>query len=150
MSNKFSKILMLLVAVISLIGLGLFINVSLAGEDPEPLSKAVGPLVAFSTYLLYAAVIVTVILSVLTIVKNPENLKKTLLGLGSLAVLLVISYVLGDSNAVVDAQGAIIEGGEAGATGNQWVGSLIWLSTILVIIGSIFFVYDLIKGLVKS
>lgn len=150
MSNKFSKILMLLVAVISVIGLALFINVSLAGEDPEPLNKAVGPLVAFSTYLLYAAIAVTVVLSVLTLVKNPENLKKTLFGLVALAVLLVISYVLGDSNAVVDAQGAVIEGGEEGAAGNQWVGSLIWLSTALVIIGSIFFVYDLIKGLVKS
>lgn len=150
MSNKFSKFLMLLVALISLIGLILFINVSIAEEDATSISNSVGILVSYSTYLLYSAIITTVILSLLTIVKNPENLKKTLLGLGTLAILLIISYVLGDSDAVVDAQGIVIEGGEEGTTGNQWVGSLIWLSSILVIIGSIFFVYDLVKGLVKS
>lgn len=150
MSNKFSKFLMLLVALISLIGLILFINVSIAEEDATSISNSVGILVGYSTYLLYSAIITTVILSLLTIAKNPENLKKTLLGLGTLAILLIISYVLGDSDAVVDAQGIVIEGGEEGTAGNQWVGSLIWLSSILVIIGSIFFVYDLVKGLVKS
>lgn len=150
MSNKLSKILTVLVAVLAVIGLVLFINVSMAGADPAPLSEAVGPLVAYSTYLLYAAIAVTIILSLFNLVKNPENLKKTLLGLAVLAVLLVISYLLGDSNAVVDAQGAVIEGGEAGTAPNQWVGSLIWLSSILVIIGGIFFVIDLVKGLVKS
>lgn len=150
MNNKFSKILMLLVALISVIGLALFINVFVSEEGTASLSKAVSILVVFSTYLLYAVVAVTIVLSILTLIKNPDNLKKTLLGVGALAVLLVISYVLGDSNAVLDAQGGVIEGGEEGAAGNQWVGSLIWLSTILVVIGSIFFVYDLIKGLVKS
>lgn len=150
MNSKFSKILTILVAVIAVIGLGLFVGVSMAGEDPEPLDAAVGPLVAFSTYLLYAAVLVTVVLSLWNLVKNPENLKKSLLGLAALGVLLVISYILGDSDAVVNAQGAVLEGGEQGSAVNQWVGSLIWLSAILAVIGGIFFVYDLIKGLVKS
>ena len=44
----------------------------------------------------------------------------------------------------------ILEGGELGAASNQWVGSLIWYSTILVLIGGIFFVVDLAKGLIKS
>lgn len=150
MSNKFSKLLTILVAVIAIIGLVLFINVSAAGEDPKPLSNAVGPLVAFSTYLLYAAIGVTVILSLISLVKNPDNLKKTLLGLAVLGVILVISYFLGDSNPVLDAQGGVIPGGEQGASSNQWVGTLIWYSTILVLIGSAFFIVDLVKGLIKS
>ena len=150
MSSKFSKILTIIVAVLAVIGLALFINVTSVGEDAEPLDAAVGPLVSFSSYLFFAAVGITIILSIFSLVKNPDNLKKTLLGVAVMAVLLVISYSLGDSNPVLDAQGAVIEGGEQGASSNQWVGSLIWLSSILVIIGGIFFVIDLLKGLVKS
>ena len=151
MDSKFSKILTIVVAVLAVIGIVLFINVAATGEDDiEALNAVVSPLISFSTYLFYASVVVTIVLSILGLIKNPENLKKTLLGLAALAVLLVISYILGDSDAVLDSQGLVLEGGEEGATSNQWVGSLIWYSTILVLIGGIFFVFDLLKGLIKS
>ena len=67
-----------------------------------------------------------------------------------MGVLLVIAYILGDSEAVLDAQGNVLKGGELGAASNQWVGSLIWYSSILVLIGGVFFVIDLAKGLVKN
>ena len=150
MNSKFSKILTIIVAVISVIGIALFINVSITDDVPESISGAVGPLIGFSLYLFYAAVIITVALSIRGLVKNPENLKKTLIGLAAMAVLLIIAYILGDSEAVLDAQGNVLKGGELGSSSNQWVGSLIWYSSILVLIGSIFFVYDLAKGLVKN
>lgn len=151
MSDKFSKILTIVVAVISVIGLVLFINVSsVGGDDPKALDAAVGPFVFFSKYLLIAAIGITVVLSFGSLIKNPENIKKTLLGLGVLAVISVLAYVLGDSSPVLDAQGSVIKGGEEGSSINQWVGTLIWYSTILLIIGSIFFVFDLVKGLIKS
>ena len=150
MNSKFSKILTIIVAVISVIGIALFINVSITDDVPESISGAVGPLIGFSLYLFYAAVIITVALSIRGLVKNPENLKKTLIGLAAMAVLLMIAYILGDSEAVLDAQGNVLKGGELGSSSNQWVGSLIWYSSILVLIGGIFFVYDLAKGLVKN
>jgi hypothetical protein len=150
MNSKFSKILTIIVAVISVLGIALFINVSITDDVPESISGAVGPLIGFSLYLFYAAVIITVALSIRGLVKNPENLKKTLIGLAAMAVLLVIAYILGDSEAVLDAQGNVLKGGELGSSSNQWVGSLIWYSSILVLIGGIFFVYDLAKGLVKN
>ncbi len=150
MNSKLSKILAILIAVIAVIGLVLFINVSMAGEDPGPLDAAVGPLVAFSTFLLYATIAIALILSLLGLFKNPEQLKKALLSLGIMAVILIVAYMLGDSEPVLDAQGAVIEGGEAGAASNQWIGTLIWYSTMLIIIGGIFFVFDLVKGLLKS
>jgi len=150
MNSKFSKILTIIVAVISVIGIALFINVSITDDVPESISGAVGPLIGFSLYLFYAAVIITVALSIRGLVKNPENLKKTLIGLAAMGVLLVIAYILGDSEAVLDAQGNVLKGGELGSSSNQWVGSLIWYSSILVLIGGIFFVIDLAKGLVKN
>ena len=137
-------------AVISVIGIALFINVSFTDDVPESISGAVGPLIGFSLYLFYASVLITVVLSIRGLVKNPENLKKTMIGLGAMGVLLVIAYILGDSEAVLDAQGNVLKGGELGSSSNQWVGSLIWYSSILVLIGGIFFVYDLAKGLVKN
>ncbi|MDB4851723.1 hypothetical protein OAH61_04865 [Flavobacteriaceae bacterium] len=150
MNSKFSKILTIIVAVISVIGIALFINVSITDDVPESISGAVGPLIGFSLYLFYAAVLITVVLSIRGLVNNPENLKKTLIGLAAMGVLLVIAYILGDSEAVLDAQGNVLKGGELGSSSNQWVGSLIWYSSILVLIGGIFFVYDLAKGLVKN
>ena len=150
MNSKFSKILTIIVAVLSIIGISLFINVTFTDDVPELISGAVGPLITFSKYLFYAAVIITVGLSIRGLVKNPENLKKTMIGLGAMAVLLVIAYILGDSEPVLDAQGKVLEGGELGAASNQWVGSLIWYSSILVLIGGAFFVIDLAKGLIKS
>ena len=84
-------------------------------------------------------------------VKNPENLKKTLIGLSCNGCSVSYSlYLLGDSEAVLDAQGNVLKGGELGSSSNQWVGSLIWYSSILVLIGGVFFVIDLAKGLVKN
>jgi hypothetical protein len=150
MNSKFSKILTIIVAVLSLIGIALFINVTATDDVPASISSAVGPLILYSTYLFYAAVIITLALSIRGMVKNPENLKKTLLGLAVMVVLLVVSYILGDSDPVFDAQGIVLEGGEQGAASNKWVGSLIWYSLILVVIGGGFFVIDLIKGVIKS
>jgi hypothetical protein len=151
MNSKFSKILTIVVAVISVIGIALFANAaSIDKEEIEALNSAIDPLIFYSTYLVYAAVVITIVLSIIGLVKNPENLKKTLLGLAIMGVLLIVSYILGDSDAVLNTQGVVLEGGEAGASSNQWVGSLIWYSLILVVIGGAFFVYDLLKGLVKS
>ena len=54
------------------------------------------------------------------------------------------------SRKIIQKTGKVLEGGELGAASNQWVGTLIWYSTILVLIGGIFFVIDLAKGLIKS
>lgn len=150
MSKNLSKILTILIAVIFVIGGALFINVMMQDESAEAISGAVSPLIEFSAFLFYAAVIITIVLSILSLVRNPQNLKATIIGVAGLAVLLIISYTLGDSNVVLDANGAILEGGEEGASINQWVGSLIWLSTMLVILGGILFVVDLLKSLIKS
>lgn len=153
--DKLSKYLSILIAVVAVIGGVFFIRVFMAGEDVETnvaiQNSVVSPLVTFSTYLLYATIGVALIASLLGMAKNPENLKKTVIGVAVLGVLLAISYVLADSNPVLDAQGAVIkEGGQAGSSINKWTGTGIWYSLILGAIGTGFFVIDLLKGLVKS
>lgn len=152
---KSNKLLNIAIAVISIIGIFLFIRV--ATEDKEALetsvelqNSVVSPIVYFSTYLLYASVIIAIVLSMISLVRNPDNLKKTLMGLAVLGVIFLISYFTADAAPVLDSQGVVLKGGEEGSTTNQLVGTGIWYSVFLGAIASIFFVWDLVKGLVKS
>ena len=72
------------------------------------------------------------------------------MSLAVLGVIFLISYFTADSAAVLDTQGAVLKGGEEGSTTNQMVGTGIWYSVFLGAIASVFFVWDLVKGLVKS
>jgi len=151
MKNNLSKILNIFIAVIALIGAFLFVRIFMTdGEDVEALNGPVGNIVSFSTILLYFAVGATLVLSLFALFRNPENLKKTLLGVALLGVVLVFAYFLSDSEAVLDTANKVLVGGEAGSTTNQWVGTGIWYSIALGFVASSFFVYDLLKGLVKS
>jgi magnesium-transporting ATPase (P-type) len=152
---KSNKILSIIIALVALVGAFLFIRIFM--EDAEAIetnvdlqNKVISPIIYYSTFLLIATVVITLVLSLWSLVRNPENLKKTLMGLAVLAVLLIVSYFLSDSEAVINAAGGISEGGEAGSSVNKWVGTGIWYSLILGAVASFFFVYDLVKGLIKS
>lgn len=154
-NDKISKLLNLFIALVALIGAILFIRIFMEDSaaienDPEVQNKVISPIIFFSTGLLYLAIGATVVISLIGLVKNPENLKKTLFGLVALGVLLVLAYFTGDSLAVTDPQGKVLEGGEAGSSVNQWVSTGIWYSMFLGIVAGIFFVIDLFKGLFKS
>ena len=153
--NKFSKIITYIVTAIAVVGIILLVRVLMAGEDAVENDVAVqnsvvSPLVSFSQYLLYGVVVVTLVLSLLGLFKNPENLKKTLLAITALGVLFVVAYFMADSDVVIDNANNILEGGEAGSSINQFTGAGIWFSIILGGIGLFFFVIDLVKGLIKS
>ncbi|MCT4699304.1 MULTISPECIES: hypothetical protein [Tenacibaculum] len=143
-----NKVLTLLVAAISLIGIALFVNVVIIDPDnKEAVSDAVSPLVSYSYYLLIGIVIVAIVISLLSMFKNPAALKKTALGIAALAVLFVVSYMLSSNGQVIGA-----DGGELVAEGSisKWVGTGISFTMILGAIAGAFFVVDLLKGIVKS
>jgi hypothetical protein len=149
-----TKILNLLIAAIALIGGILFIRVfsvdaSVIETDVDKQNSIISPLIYFSYYLFLGTVIITVVLSLLGLLSNKDNLIKALKGIGALTVLLIIAYILSDSNVVYDAAGRVQPGGEEGSSVNRWVGAGIWYSIILGGIAGLFFVWDLVKGLIK-
>ena len=155
MKGNLSKILSIFIAVIAVVGAILFVRIFMAdadavATDPETQASVITPIIFFSTSLFYLAVGTAIIMSVLALVKNPESLKKTLLGVLVLGVILALAYFTGDSLPVTDPQGKVLEGGEAGSSVNQWVSTGIWYSMFLGLIAGLFFVWDLLKGLVKS
>jgi hypothetical protein len=154
-NNKLLKYLSLFVAVVAAIGAILFIRIftedtAAIENDPEVQNSIISPIIIFSTALLYLAIGATLILSLLSLVKEPEKLKKAILGVVVLGVILILAYFTGDSAAVADPQGKVLLGGEEGSSTNQWVSTGIWYSLFLLIIAGGFFVFDLLKGLIKS
>ena len=152
--NNFSKILNILIALIAIVGAILFIRIFMADgealqEDVDLQNSLISPIIYFSTILFVATVGIAILLSLWSLVRNPENLKKTLLSLAVLGVLLIVAYSLSDSSVVLDNNGAILAGGEEGSSTNKWVGTGIMYSIILGAIAGFGFVVDLVRGLIK-
>ncbi|PQJ21539.1 hypothetical protein [Tenacibaculum sp. SG-28] len=143
-----NKILTLLVALISIIGIGMYINVSVIDEENvEAISNAVSPLVGYSLWLFIGVVAVAILASLWGLFKNPAALKKTLLGLLVLGVLFVVSYFASSDGQVMGADNNVLA--EQGSV-SKWVGTGITYSIILGAFASVFFVWDILKGIVKS
>ena len=146
---KNNKLITIFVALLSLVGIILFIVAMGADvDDPVAISDAVSPLVTYSLVLLGLTAGVTVLASILSLFKNPAALKKALLGLLGVGVLLIISYILSADGQVIDANEKVIA--TAGSSVSKNTSTGIWLSIILIVIAGGFFVWDLLKGLVKS
>ena len=152
--SKLSKIVTGVAAVIGLIGFFFFIRVLMAGDeaienDAAVQASIVPPFITFSLWVFYITIGVTIFFSLRNMVKNPENLKKTVMSLAILGVVLAVSYMFASDAEVTDVFGKTLKDGAAGAT-SKWVGTGIIYSLVLGGIGLALFVFDLLKGLVKS
>jgi len=162
-NNKLSKILTIVAAVISLIGAFFMVRIIMVGDDTLKIDEAaqgsvIAPFVTFAVILLVLVAATTVILSVAGLVKNPQNLKKTLLGLGILVALLLVTHftasddlatgALGEVIEIKDSQGKIITGDEAKSV-TKWVSGLITFTGILGAAGLGIIGFGIVKNLVK-
>lgn len=153
MNQKLSKILTLVAGFIGLVAFYFFIRIVMIGDetietDADVQASIVSPFINFAKIILIATTAIAVVFSIVNLVKHPQVLKRTLIGLGILAVFLVISYVLASDAAVTDPFGRILPDGEAGSV-SKWVSTGINFSAILGVIGLGFFVVDFVKGLAK-
>ncbi|MFC2109352.1 hypothetical protein ACFLSU_02165 [Bacteroidota bacterium] len=134
MNNNISKILKVLVALIAVVAAFFFVRIVNTGDDAivegQGTLGIVGPLVSFSIVLLIAVAGITVLFSIFSLLKKPEALKKTLMGVVVLGILLAASYGLAADTAVTDVTGQVLEGGEAGAP-SKWVSTGIWYTVLL-------------------
>ena len=144
-----SKVLTILTAVIAILGVAGFVMIANEEKGTAGMESAVAFMVNTAYYLLIATVIITAVLSLVSLFKNPSALKKTLIGIAVLGVVLAISYFTASDAAVYDAQGLIVKGGEAGST-SKWAETGLTYSLILGAVGGAFFIFDLLKGLAKS
>lgn len=153
MSKKFSKILTIVAGLIGFIAFYYFIRILMVGDDvlevdADAQANIISPFISFAIFVLIATGIIAVVFSLINLVKHPHVLKRSLIGVGALAVLLIIAYLISNDAAVTDSVGRILDGGEAGSV-SKWVSTGINFSGILGIIGLSFFVWDFGRSLVK-
>jgi len=156
MNKSFSKILMIVVLVLAVLGVVFYAMTNIdvpaaAGPDRDEalvkLGGVVGTYVSYSIFLLIVAVALALIFSLLNLVKKPALLKKALLSLAVLGIVLAIAYFMADGNEVLNASGEVFEGSEGSVS--RWVGTFINYSMILMIVGGVLFLFDMIKNLIK-
>lgn len=153
MNKQISRVLTLITGVIGLIGFFFFIRIVIEGDtsienDASLQNSILSPFITFSIIALVATTAIAIIFSLLNLFKHPDVLKRTLIGVGVLAVLLIVAYSFASGEAVTDQMGKILPDGEAGSV-SKWVSTLINYSFILGAIGLVFFLYDFVKGLIK-
>ena len=137
MNNNILKILKVVVALIAAVAAYFFIRIISTGDEAIVATLAdgtslgiVGPFVSFTQWLLIIIAALTVLFSIVGLLKKPEALKKTLLGLVVLGVLLGVAYGLAADDAVTDVTGQVLEGGNAGSE-SKWVSTGIWYTVLL-------------------
>ena len=153
MDNKFSKILTLVAGLIGLIAFYFFIRIVMVGDDiietdAEVQASIVSPFINFAKFVLIATALIAVVFSIVNLVKHPQVLKRTLIGVAALAGLLVAAYAVSSDAAVTDTVGRVLEDGEAGSV-SKWVSTGINFSAILGVVGLAFFLFDFVKSLAK-
>lgn len=155
MNKKIAKILTLVAGLIGLIGFVFFIRIVAEGDDAIEAMLAdgttdsfVAPFISFAVIVLIITIVIAVLFSAVNLVKHPQVLKRSLMGIGVLAVFLVIAYSFASDAAVLDVMGNVLEDGEAGSV-SKWVSTGINFSVILGTIGFGAFLFDFAKSLVK-
>jgi len=151
MSKKMSKILMLVAGAIGVIAIFFLARIVIEGDDAisasaELQGSVVTPFVTFSIIILVLTALVAVVFSAFTLVQQPEQLKKALLGIGVLGGLLLITYFVSPNTQVVDVTGKVLM--EESST-SQLVSAGISYSFLLGTIGIGFFLWDFVKSMIK-
>ena len=153
MNKKLSKILTLAAGLIGLIGFFFFIRILIEGDealkiDADLQNSILSPFISFSIFILVVTTVIAVVFSALNMIKHPQALKRTLMGVGALLILLVVAYSVADDGAVMS-MGKVLKDGEAGSV-SKWVSTGINFSAILGVIGFGAFLLDFVKSLVKN
>ncbi len=130
-NSKISKILAIIILVIAAIAAVLYGRVLVAEGDD--VYSSVSPIVEFSAWLLYVSLAITAVFAVVNIFKNPEDLKKIGINVVVLGAIYAVAYFTASDAAVLDVQGQILEGGEAGAT-SKLISTIINYSVYLGVI----------------
>ena len=162
MDNNKSKILTIIAGVISLIGVFFMVRIIMVGDETIETDVAsqgiVDGFVYFAVALLVIVTLVTVVLSVMNLLKNPQNLKKTLLGLGILVALFLITHFTASDALATDAFGEAIEikntsgdilTGEEAKSITKRVAGLITFTGILGAVGLGIIGFGIVKNLAK-
>lgn len=142
------KILKYLAIVIGIVGLILWGRVLMAGDDSIETSADVqASVVTPFLYVAYFVFAVIVLLVLFFVIKGlfSGNIRNTLIAVGAFALIVVISYLLADGQAVYDRDGVMA----VSESGSKWVGAGLYTFYILAVIAVGIMLVSGIKKLIK-
>lgn len=142
------KILKYLAIVIGVVGLILWARVLMAGDSSIETSADVqASVVTPFLYLAYFVFAVVVVLVLVYVIKGlfGGNIKNTLISIGAFAVIVIVSYLLADGQAVYDRDGVM----QVSESGSRWVGAGLYTFYILAVIAVGIMLVSGIKKLIK-
>ena len=146
---KKTKILNIVVGVIMLIAIVFWIRTGMAGDDLKGnaavQASVLNPYMYLTYILLAVAALLAIGSSIMNLIHHPQQLKRSLMGVGFMLVVLLAAYLVAQGGAVTNMSGKEI----ADASVSKWVSTGIWYSIFLAIIGFAFFLVDFVKSLVK-
>jgi len=148
MNTKLSKILTIVVALISVIGIILYIRVVMASDDNAVLDGRVSGFVTFSKLILILTAILAIGFSILNLIKHPQALKKSLISIVILGAILAVTYFTATSDVVTDFSGNVLEASRNQST-SKWVSALINFTGILGAAGLLLIGYGVVRGYSK-
>lgn len=102
--TKLSKILNYLLIALFAVSAGFALLFYIGGEVegaayPTPIYT--DPFINWGIILLFAAAIITIVFEVVSLILRPQNAIRTLVSLGILAIIVIVSYSLADSTILV-------------------------------------------------
>jgi cytochrome bd-type quinol oxidase subunit 2 len=130
--HKVTKIAALVVSVLSLV----FLAIILSSSDADN-SSMISPLIYLSYIILFACIAVVLVYVFKNLLSNKDNLKRTMITIGLLLGLLLISYILADSSDIYNVKKELLVSGSS----SKLVSTGLNMTYILGIIsvGSLFF-----------
>ena len=130
--HKVTKIAALIIAVLSLV----FLALVMANGDGNN-DSWISALIYLSYVILFACVAIVLIYVLKNLFTHKDTLKRTLITLGILAGVLVISYVVADGSDVYNVKKELLVSGSS----SKWVSTGLNMTYILgtVALGSLFF-----------
>ncbi len=133
------KIIRIVVLILALIGIVLLATILTGNQGTISLYMNVAYVV------LAIAILFTLLFSFAQLFTNKDTLKKTLISVGLFVVVIVISYVLSEGEAVYKAGQLVIS-----ESGSKWVGTGLRTFYILTFIAIGLMVFSGVKKLVKN
>lgn len=150
------KILKIVAAILSLAGIVSLVRIIAAGDEAIKTGEKAG-LVDPMAYIAYIILILVLAFVVVFVIKNlftnTSGLKNTLIGVGAFAAILIISYVLSDTENPVMANGkSLFRYGDKVATGNeiQMSGAGLVAFYILLALAAITMIFSGVKKVISK
>lgn len=147
---KNTKILNILVGFVMVLSLIFWVRTGLNSDDlkgdADLQASVLNPFNFLTAILLVVSIGSAIFFSITNLLSQPELLKRSLIGLGFMLVILLVSYLLAPSEVISNLKGEEL----ASSLVSKWVSTGIWYSLILGAVGILFFVFDFAKSFINK